>query len=236
MDADGKGILVACVESIQNPQPDFHKLKGDPDELAGAEDFLKNLMKDHFAKGAKWFPIGESFDYTGFCGAITSSLKTAVAYRRENPERSMWYRTEPITNVGQWIVKMCKLSGDQRFAFRGQGDEKWRLETGLGRRLFRGDECSEVEIEKVLNFEKFSMQLFEREVSKFPEYQTFTGVNLLSLMQHYGSMTRLLDFSFSPLIALYMAIDQYDQHLNNVKTYLKTLPSHSDKVRLHDAA
>lgn len=95
-----------------------------------------------------------------------------------------------------------------KFIFRGQSDATWHLEPSLMRRGYtlgrindRGDIIKDCENE--------AMWAFGREASKQLEYRGLEGVNLLSLMQHYECKTRLLDFTQSPLIALYMAIEPF---------------------------
>ncbi len=68
-------------------------------------------------------------------------------------------------------------------------------------------------------YERESMWTFQREVSKFHEYQDYQGVDLLALMQHYECKTRLLDFTMAPLTALYMALDQNETDYAKVENY-----------------
>jgi hypothetical protein len=63
-------------------------------------------------------------------------------------------------------------------------------------------------------YERKSMWMFGRYASKDIEYRDFKGLNLLSLMQHYGCKTRLLDFSLSPFVALFVALEQYEMIAN----------------------
>jgi hypothetical protein len=76
-------------------------------------------------------------------------------------------------------------------------------------------------MDRIISYEQESRLAFKRELARNSEYKDFDGVDLVSLMQHYGSKTRLLDFSFSPLVALYMALEQYDNHLAQAKVYAK---------------
>ncbi|MEO7931577.1 MAG: FRG domain-containing protein [Chthoniobacterales bacterium] len=90
------------------------------------------------------------------------------------------------------------------YIFRGQASAHWNLESSLERLL--GDNWSSV---RARQFEDFALQRFR---SKFHLYD---GENIeptsrlawLSLMQHYGAPTRLIDFTESPFVALYFAME-----------------------------
>ena len=135
-----------------------------------------------------------------------------------------WYVQEEYDNVMDWlrvIDRLCredKEDDSQLWVFRGQGDAEWKMETGLGLKADVG-RPGRVDLEKILAYEHETMGAFKKEVSKNPEYCNFSGVDLLALMQHYGSKTRLLDFSLSPLVALYMALDQRDNYICQSRVY-----------------
>lgn len=90
------------------------------------------------------------------------------------------------------------------YLFRGQPDASWHLQSSLERVV--GSDWS---AEKARQFEDFSIKQFS---SKFHLYdreniQPSSKLAWLSIMQHYGVPTRLLDFTESPYVALYFALE-----------------------------
>ena len=134
-----------------------------------------------------------------------------------------WYRQIVVDDV-QKLRLILSSSYDSNvggtWIFRGQGDAQWMLETSLGRVAY--SERVKTGYGSALKaYERKSMWMFGRDASKDLEYRDFEGLNLLSLMQHYGCKTRLLDFSLSPLVAMFVAIDQYETNMRCVKGYFK---------------
>ena len=89
------------------------------------------------------------------------------------------------------------------FVFRGHSKSTWKLETSL-QRLLGIEYCSKVD-----RFESYSTDEFK---SKFylynsVDYEPKTYLEWLAMMQHYGTPTRLLDFTESPFIALYFCLE-----------------------------
>jgi len=92
------------------------------------------------------------------------------------------------------------------WAFRGQADERWPLESKLSRYFssFRVDlrMWSEQE-ERILRIFKRKAHLFlNTPPDADDEFQW------LALMQHHGAPTRLLDFTWSPYVAAFFALEE----------------------------
>lgn len=79
------------------------------------------------------------------------------------------------------------------FAYRGDPDASWDLRTGLMR---LGGDYAELEGHMLRNFKKYAQSDAVREDSVW---------NWLAVAQHHGLPTRLLDWTYSPYIALHFA-------------------------------
>lgn len=93
------------------------------------------------------------------------------------------------------------------FAFRGQANANWELTSTLERVIGR-----KWSAENARRFESYSLQLFQSKYRIYsgPEHVPTSKLSWLSVMQHYGVPTRLIDFTTSPYIALYFALETYD--------------------------
>lgn len=90
------------------------------------------------------------------------------------------------------------------YFFRGQADASWHLQSSLERVV--GTNWS---ADNARKFEDFSLKNF---CSKFHLYdrenlQPSSKLAWLSIMQHYGVPTRLVDVTESPYVALYFALE-----------------------------
>lgn len=140
-----------------------------------------------------------------------------------------WYQEFVVKEVEQWwhfVGKMNETSGkfliDPRcWAYRGQGNATWGLESSLGRVAKYGDVNDNRNADRLFRYEKESRWTFAREAAKSHEYRCFDGCDLLSLMQHYECKTRLLDFTMAPLVALYMAVEQHEADYARAESYIK---------------
>ncbi len=94
-----------------------------------------------------------------------------------------------------------------RFAFRGQADADWGLQSTLERVIGRLWSA-----ENVRRFEDHSLEVFKSKYHIYSglEHIPKSKLSWLSVMQHYGVPTRLIDFTTSPYIALYFALETYD--------------------------
>lgn len=109
-------------------------------------------------------------------------------------------------NIENW-AQFCRLSQTQfaGWAFRGQADAEWTVKCTLTRRL----ESGKVHKSMWPYLEARSIRLFKKKahsyLNKTPkDSDTFQW---LSIMQHHGAPTRLIDFTWSPFIAAYFALE-----------------------------
>lgn len=90
--------------------------------------------------------------------------------------------------------------------FRGQANSDWSLQTTLE----RGAEINSTGIRSIPQVEQNIIDKFQRRavhyLDKLPEKEN--TLEWLSLIQHHGGPTRLLDFSYSYYISLFFSIDQ----------------------------
>ena len=97
----------------------------------------------------------------------------------------------------------------KNFVFRGQNNSNWRLTTSLSRMIDRHhpgyhDKALPLFYEtQMINDFKWKYPSYEK--GRIPKEEE--SIEWLSLMQHYGSPTRMLDFSYSIYVALFMALD-----------------------------
>ena len=222
------GLLIGCVESIKRPQRNFASRCYSFEEINKGRKSNNpsfNSIDEHCSKKCQWFSFTRLSDISA--QEIESAIKGAIEdyrdYKGNSIEKSDWYDTKKIEDEDQlekWVIEITK-SG-KALIFRGQGDDKWPLETGLGRSVHgNNSDDREIDIGKILEFERGALQSFKREIARRPEYANFADIDVLALMQHYGSKTRLLDFTLSPLVALYMALEQYYGYVGQIGTFRK---------------
>jgi hypothetical protein len=149
--------------------------------------------------------------------------------------------TKPI-KFGKWFAQIKKLIEDSwrdqdflkryrtRFVFRGLSDKNYKLATALHRSGSKS----------LLKAEQFSLRNFKKYAHGDVVHRD-TDWHWLSIAQHHGLPTRLLDWTNSPLVALHFAtceLDHFDKdgaicavNLEKAKNYLPA----SLKKLLHSA-
>jgi len=93
---------------------------------------------------------------------------------------------------------------DHNWIFRGQEDSSWGLQTSL-ERWAEKEGYSDYEF-----FEKIFLEEFKRGAKRYLSSLIHLPENTLewlSLMQHHGCPTRLLDFTKSPYVAAFFALE-----------------------------
>lgn len=84
---------------------------------------------------------------------------------------------------------------DNLWIFRGQGSPRWNLMPKAGREPYKG-------IDDELFF-----KAWKRRAAQFIEAKLESDWDWLSIAQHYGLATRLLDWTHNPLIAAFFAVE-----------------------------
>jgi hypothetical protein len=96
-----------------------------------------------------------------------------------------------------------KLQQDSTWLYRGQREASWALMTSLERAARRNN---------VSNLLQLEIDLFREFRRHYHQYATHIPqdkfrVEWSAIMQHYGSPTRLLDFTYSIYVAAYFALE-----------------------------
>jgi hypothetical protein len=110
--------------------------------------------------------------------------------------------------VSSWeeFLKLITDSPYSNWAFRGQRVADWSLDTSLSRYLknFNVNERAWTEQERRI------LRIFKRKAHQFLDKPPASDDDLqwLALMQHHGAPTRLLDFTWSPYVAAFFALER----------------------------
>jgi hypothetical protein len=98
------------------------------------------------------------------------------------------------------------------WAYRGQSNASWALYPSIDRRLRvsgKGRNFSFYQQVDVRLYEQELMFRFQREAHQYRDYlpEDDDLTSWLALMQHHGTPTRLLDWTTSPYVAVYFALE-----------------------------
>jgi len=113
-----------------------------------------------------------------------------------------------ITNIDDIELLIKRLNQfPNSFVFRGHADSSWGLTTTLER---ISKQSGNNQFSKA--YEDWSMGEFKSKFHLYDKANVAPASKLewLSLMQHYGVPTRLLDLTTSPFVALFFAVEAYD--------------------------
>lgn len=112
-------------------------------------------------------------------------------------------QTTVLSDWQQFMALTTKLDG---WAFRGQQNAAWRLESSLSRYLRDYIE----DRSQWRSREERAIRIFRRKAHNFLAHPELLADDLrcLALMQHHGAPTRLLDFTKSPFVAAFFALER----------------------------
>lgn len=123
----------------------------------------------------------------------------------------MRFPDRPLESIADLLAKLR----DDQFSLESEG-----MHTGAAPVWFRGLPDSSYKLlpsmyhpDKILDglLERFLMNRFKQNAHQFLDFRPQGEWEWLFLMRHYGLPSRLLDWTESPLVALYFAIHKLDQ-------------------------
>jgi hypothetical protein len=109
-----------------------------------------------------------------------------------------------------------------RWVFRGHSDARFKLTPSVGRGLHTSKSRDK--------YEKSLFNSFCREARGYLTALPTNDWEWLSLAQHHGLPTRLLDWTHNPLAALYFAVEAYPD-VDGELVALRALTQSSERVR-----
>lgn len=121
-----------------------------------------------------------------------------------------WHRDQ-LSSWGDFVELVERLNlneqGDAGWYIRGQSNESWSLQPSLLRHL------GEVTVERALGIEfgatrRFMSQYHLHAPTDGIDKSQWGAIGWWMVMQHHSCPTRLLDWTLSPYVALYFAVDQ----------------------------
>jgi hypothetical protein len=122
-------------------------------------------------------------------------------------KRTVPYKIEPIHSWNEFVRKVGSPPYNS-WAFRGHANGNWPLLSALGRYL-----DTYIEEEYWERQEARILRIFQRKAHLYltnppPGEDRFQW---LALMQHHGGPTRLLDFTWSPYVAAFFALERAEK-------------------------
>jgi hypothetical protein len=113
-----------------------------------------------------------------------------------------------VEHVGSWddYLRLITDTPYANWAFRGQADANWPLLSALSRQFLN----FKISPAEWLDQEERILRIFKRKAHHFLDHPPAAEAEFewLALMQHHGAPTRLLDFTWSPYVAAFFALER----------------------------
>src|SRR5262245_47854889 len=108
--------------------------------------------------------------------------------------------------IDSWDLFKTTVESSRSWAFRGQSDAGWPMFSSLSRYFIGFD----VHRNAWQTLEERVLRIFKRKAHLFLDHLPVEedAFGWLALMQHHGTPTRLLDFTWSPYVAAFFALER----------------------------
>ena len=110
-----------------------------------------------------------------------------------------------ITDFAHLQAEILDDTPGRNYIFRGVSKAKYTLVPSVGRVKSSRGNTSTLQLEKRL------LQLFKESAVSHLDFKPSHDLEWLAVAQHHGLPTRLLDWSYNPLIATFFAVEKNDQ-------------------------
>ena len=105
-----------------------------------------------------------------------------------------------IKNFNELIEFISRYRKSASYKFRGQSDKEWKLVPNAGRTPFKNRDDKEL------------FKQWKRRAFAYISRENYDEWEILSIAQHYGVPTRMLDWTHNPLIATFFScIENFDK-------------------------
>jgi hypothetical protein len=129
-------------------------------------------------------------------------MSTRTSRRRAETAAPDYERVEISTWAG--LSRELESMSREWWLFRGQEDASWPMTSTLTRELER----RHIPMERWSDSEMRAIRIFQRKAHLLLQRTPADLFEWVALMQHHGAPTRLLDFTWSPHVAAFFALDR----------------------------
>jgi type I restriction enzyme M protein len=113
---------------------------------------------------------------------------------------------EVIEKDSEFFKYLEEVQNDPIHVFRGVISKKFELIPKIGRHFVtRTNSSKRFDIIE----EKLILDLFQQKASSFLKVKESNSLELIVIAQHYGVPTRLLDWTYNPLVAAFFAVENF---------------------------